>query len=164
MKYLSVCSGIEAASVAWEPLGWDPVAFSEIEPFPSAVLAERFPDIPNLGDMTKYHEWNIPAIDLMVGGTPCQAFSVAGKRGSLGDDRGTSASLSAAWLTTLPLNGSCGKMSPESYLRRIMRLDASWALFAELTPPSSLQGEGGSTPIAVWFLPKTTREGMPVLM
>ncbi len=88
MKYLSVCSGIEAASVAWEPLGWDPVAFSEIEPFPSAVLAERFPDIPNLGDMTKHEQWNIPAIDLLVGGTPCQAFSVAGKRGSLGDDRG----------------------------------------------------------------------------
>lgn len=88
MKYLSVCSGIEAASVAWEPLGWAPVAFSEIEPFPSAVLAERFPDIPNLGDMTKYHEWNIPAINLLVGGTPCQAFSVAGKRGSLADDRG----------------------------------------------------------------------------
>ena len=88
MKYLSVCSGIEAASVAWEPLGWEPAAFSEIEPFPSAVLAERFPDVPNLGDMTKYHEWNIPAIDLLVGGTPCQAFSVAGKRGSLADDRG----------------------------------------------------------------------------
>lgn len=80
MKYLSVCSGIEAASVAWDSLGWEPVAFSEIEPFPSAVLAERFLDVPNLGDMTKYHEWNIPAIDLMVGGTPCQAFSVAGKR------------------------------------------------------------------------------------
>lgn len=88
MKYLSVCSGVEAASVAWEPLDWEPVAFSEIEPFPSAVLAERFPDVPNLGDMTKYEEWNIPAIDLLVGGTPCQAFSVAGKRGSLEDDRG----------------------------------------------------------------------------
>ncbi|XBD75726.1 DNA cytosine methyltransferase [Akkermansia massiliensis] len=88
MKYLSVCSGIEAASVAWESLGWEPVAFSEIEPFPSAVLAERFPDVPNLGDMTRYEEWNIPAIDLMVGGTPCQAFSTAGKRGSLADDRG----------------------------------------------------------------------------
>lgn len=88
MKYLSVCSGIEAASVAWEPLGWDPVVFSEIEPFPSAVIAERFPDVPNLGDMTQYENWNIPAIDLLVGGTPCQAFSVAGKRGSLGDDRG----------------------------------------------------------------------------
>ena len=64
MKYLSVCSGIEAASVAWESLGWEPVAFSEIEPFPSAVLAERFPDVPNLGDMTRYHEWNIPAMNL----------------------------------------------------------------------------------------------------
>lgn len=88
MKYFSVCSGIEAASVAWESLGWEPVAFSEIEPFPSAVLAERFPDVPNLGDMTRYHEWNIPAINLLVGETPCQAFSVAGKRGSLADDRG----------------------------------------------------------------------------
>ena len=88
MKYLSVCSGIEAASVAWESLGWEPVAFSEIEPFPSAVLPERFPDVPNLGDMTRYEQWNIPAINLLVGGTPCQAFSVAGKRGSLADDRG----------------------------------------------------------------------------
>lgn len=88
MKYLSVCSGIEAASVAWESLGWEPVAFSEIEPFPSAVLAERIPDVPNLGDMTRYEQWNIPAINLLVGGTPCQAFSVAGKRGSLADDRG----------------------------------------------------------------------------
>lgn len=88
MKYLSVCSGIEAASVAWSSLGWDPVAFSEIEPFPSAVLAERFPDIPNLGDMTNYEEWNLPTIDLLVGGTPCQSFSVAGQRKSLGDDRG----------------------------------------------------------------------------
>lgn len=88
MKYLSVCSGIEAASVAWESLGWEPVAFSEIEPFLSAVLAERFPDVPNLGDMTRYEQWNIPAINLLVGGTPCQAFSVAGKRGSLADDRG----------------------------------------------------------------------------
>lgn len=88
MKYLSVCSGIEAASVAWDSLGWEPVAFSEIEPFPSAVLAERFPDVPNLGDMTQYEQWNIPAIDVLVGGTPCQAFSVAGKRGSLADDRG----------------------------------------------------------------------------
>lgn len=88
VKYLSVCSGIEAASVAWAPLGWQPVAFSEIEPFPSAVLAERFPGVPNLGDMTQYENWNIPPIDLLVGGTPCQAFSVAGKRGSLSDDRG----------------------------------------------------------------------------
>ena len=63
----------------------------------------------------------------------------------------TSASPSAAWQTTSPPGGCCGKTSPESYLRRIMRLDASWQLFAELTPPSSLQGEDGSTPIAVWW-------------
>ena len=90
MKYLSVCSGIEAASVAWEPLGWEPVAFSEIEPFPASVLKHRWPKTPNLGDMTKYEQWNIPsgAVDLMVGGTPCQSFSVAGLRHGLNDPRG----------------------------------------------------------------------------
>ena len=90
MRYLSVCSGIEAASVAWETLGWSPVAFSEIEPFPSCVLATRFPGVPNLGDMTKFREWDIErgAVDLIVGGTPCQAFSVAGLRKGLEDPRG----------------------------------------------------------------------------
>ena len=57
MKYLSVCSGVEAATVAWHQMGWSPVAFSEIEPFPSAVLAHHYPNVPNLGDMTKYKEW-----------------------------------------------------------------------------------------------------------
>jgi len=90
VKYLSVCSGIEAATVAWHGLGWEPVAFSEIEPFPCQLLAERFPTVPNLGDMTKYREWQIErgAIDLLVGGTPCQAFSVAGLRKGLEDPRG----------------------------------------------------------------------------
>ena len=88
MRYLSVCSGIEAASVAWEKLGWTPVAFSEIEPFPAAVLKHRWPEVPNLGDMTKYEEWKLGSIDLLVGGTPCQAFSVAGVRGGLDDPRG----------------------------------------------------------------------------
>jgi len=89
VKYLSVCSGVEAASVAWHDLGWQPVAFSEIEPFPSAVLAHRFPNVPNLGDMTKYKEWNLnESIDLLVGGTPCQSFSVAGLRKGLEDPRG----------------------------------------------------------------------------
>ena len=59
MKYLSVCSGIEAATVAWHPLGWEPVGFSEIEPFPSAVLAHHYPHVPNFGDMTKFKEWKI---------------------------------------------------------------------------------------------------------
>lgn len=89
LRYLSVCSGIEAASVAWEPLGWQPVGFSEIETFPSAVLAHHWPDVPNLGDMTKHHEWpNTLRPDLIVGGTPCQAFSVAGLRKGLEDPRG----------------------------------------------------------------------------
>jgi DNA (cytosine-5)-methyltransferase 1 len=88
MRYLSVCSGIEAASVAWHDLGWSPVAFSEIEAFPSAVLRTHYPDVPNWGDMTKFQEWPDAAIDLVVGGTPCQSFSVAGLRKGLADPRG----------------------------------------------------------------------------
>lgn len=88
MRFLSVCSGIEAASVAWNPLGWNAVAFSEIEPFPCAVLAHHYPDTPNWGDMTKYKEWPDVAIDLLCGGTPCQSFSVAGLRKGLDDPRG----------------------------------------------------------------------------
>jgi DNA (cytosine-5)-methyltransferase 1 len=120
MRYLSVCSGIEAASVAWHPLGWEAAALAEIEAFPSAVLSARWPDTPNLGDMTKFYEWpercgciapklgsprsiNLGditlrihvctkcggiAIDLLVGGTPCQSFSVAGLRKGLADPRG----------------------------------------------------------------------------
>lgn len=88
MKYLSVCSGIEAATTAWHPMGWKPIAFSEIEKFPSAVLAHHYPDVPNLGDMTKYQEWPNESIDLLVGGTPCQSFSVAGLRKGLDDPRG----------------------------------------------------------------------------
>jgi len=91
LRYLSVCSGIEAATVAWHPLGWQPVAFSEIEPFPSAVLAHHYPNVPNLGDMTRFEEWPAELLadaDILVGGSPCQAFSVAGKRESLADARG----------------------------------------------------------------------------
>ncbi len=88
MKFLSVCSGIEAASAAWSPLGWKAVAFSEIEPFPCAVLAHHYPDTPNWGDMTKYKEWPDVPIDLLCGGTPCQSFSVAGLRKGLDDPRG----------------------------------------------------------------------------
>lgn len=89
MNYLSVCSGIEAASVAWEPLGFKPVAFSEIDKFASSVLAHRFPDVPNLGDMTGYENWNFSTnVDVLVGGTPCQSFSKAGFRAGLQDARG----------------------------------------------------------------------------
>ena len=88
MRYLSVCSGIEAASVAWHPLGWSPHAFAEIEAFPSAVLAHHYPDVRNYGDMTKFKEWPDADVDVLVGGTPCQSFSVAGLRKGLADPRG----------------------------------------------------------------------------
>jgi len=89
MKYVSICSGIEAATVAWHPLGWKPVAFSEIEPFPCAVLKHHYPDVPNLGDMTRCDEWGIEnGVDVVVGGTPCQSFSLAGNRGGMDDPRG----------------------------------------------------------------------------
>jgi DNA (cytosine-5)-methyltransferase 1 len=88
MRYLSVCSGIEAASVAWHPLGWQAAAFAEIEDFPSAVLAHRFPNVPNWGDITRFREWPDAKIDVLVGGTPCQSFSVAGLRSGLADPRG----------------------------------------------------------------------------
>ncbi len=92
MKYGSVCSGIEAASKAWEPLGWKPAWFSEIEAFPSAVLAHHWPKVTNLGDMTKIADavraGEVEAPDVLVGGTPCQAFSIAGLREGLSDDRG----------------------------------------------------------------------------
>lgn len=90
--YGSICSGIEAATVAWEPLGWKAAWFSEIEAFPSAVLAERWPEVVNLGDMTKIaaavRAGKVQAPDVMVGGTPCQAFSIAGLRYGLADARG----------------------------------------------------------------------------
>ena len=89
MKYGSVCSGVEAATVAWHPLGWEPQWFSEIEKFPSAVLAHHYPDVPNFGDMTAFKGWpDDRTIDLLVGGTPCQSFSVAGLRKGLDDPRG----------------------------------------------------------------------------
>ena len=106
MRYASVCSGVEAASLAWMPIGWNAAWFSEIEPFPRAVLKYRFPDVPNLGDMTKIKVENMEngdqkftgadgtvvvvpgGVDLLVGGTPCQSFSVAGKREGMGGASG----------------------------------------------------------------------------
>jgi DNA (cytosine-5)-methyltransferase 1 len=88
MQFLSVCAGIEAASVAWSPLGWAPLAFSEIDKFPCAVLAHHYPETPNWGDLTTWQEWPDATLDLLVGGTPCQSFSVAGLRQGLADPRG----------------------------------------------------------------------------
>lgn len=88
IRYLSLFSGVEAATLAWKPLGWKPVAFAEFDAFPSAVLAHHYSEVPNLGDVTKiegsrYRE----AVDLIVGGSPCQGFSVAGKQLGLNDER-----------------------------------------------------------------------------
>jgi DNA (cytosine-5)-methyltransferase 1 len=88
MRYGSVCSGIEAASVAWHPLGWRASFLSEIEPFPRAVLSHHYPEVPLHGDFTTIRAGEYGAIDLLVGGTPCQSFSVAGLRGGLDDERG----------------------------------------------------------------------------
>lgn len=120
-RYVSIFSGIEAATLAWEPLGWEPVAFSEIEPFPCAVLAERWPDVPNLGDITKI-DWKEEidgAIDLVVGGSPCQSFSVAGKREGL--------------------KGASGLMF--EYIRCVQELRPRWFLWENV--PGALTSEDG---------------------
>jgi len=91
MRYGSVCSGVEAASLAWKPLGWQPQWFAEVDKFPSAVLAHHWPTIPNLGDITCddfIEQARRRPIDVLVGGTPCQSFSVAGLRKGMDDDRG----------------------------------------------------------------------------
>ena len=140
MRYLSLCSGIEAASVAWHHLGWTPVAFSEIEPFPSAVLAHRFPTVPNFGDMTKHEQWPIErgSVDLLVGGTPCQSFSVAGLRQGLADPRGNlmltylaiAARLRPRWLVWENVPGvlsSNGGRDFGTFLRALGELGYGWA-------------------------------------
>ncbi len=88
MRYLSVCSGIEAASVAWQPRGWEALAFSEIDKAASRLLAHKYPNTPNWGDMSNFKEWPDATVDVLCGGTPCQSFSVAGLRKGLADPRG----------------------------------------------------------------------------
>ncbi len=120
MRYLSVCSGIEAATVAWHPLGWTPAAFSEIEAFPRAVLAHHYPTVPCHGDFTTIGADEYGAIDLLVGGTPCQSFSVAGLRGGLDDNRGNLAL---------------------EFLRLADRLRARWVVWENV--PGVLSSAGG---------------------
>ena len=140
MKYLSVCSGIEAATTAWHPLGWEPVGFSEIEPFPSQVLAHHYPTVKNYGDMTQHEAWDIKpgSIDLLVGGTPCQSFSVAGLRQGLKDPRGNlsltylaiAARLRPRWIVWENVPGvlsSSGGRDLASFLGALGNLGYGWA-------------------------------------
>ena len=120
MRYVSVFSGVEAATLAWHQLGWEPVAFSEIDPFPSAVLAERFPNVPNLGDITQIDWSEIGSVDLVVGGSPCQSFSVAGKREGLA--------------------GASGLMF--EYIRCVRELRPRWFVWENV--PGALSSEDGA--------------------
>jgi len=127
MRFLSVCSGMEAASIAFEPLGWKAVGFSEIDSFAAAVLATRFPNTPNYGDLTQHTDptkWPISAgdVDLIIGGPPCQAFSVAGLRRGLADPRGN---------LTL------------TYLSLVDRLRPEWVVYENV--PGLLSVDGGRT-------------------
>lgn len=120
MKYVSLFSGIEAATVAWEPLGWKPVCFAEFDEFPSAVLAERYPEVPNVGDVTKMN-WKKyrNKVDLVVGGSPCQSFSIAGKREGL--------------------QGESGLMF--EYIRAVREIRPRWFLWENV--PGALSSENG---------------------
>lgn len=120
VRYLSLFSGIEAASVAWEPLGWEPVCFAELDEFPSAVLAERYPEVPNVGDVTKMN-WkkHRNKVGLVVGGSPCQSFSIAGKREGL--------------------QGESGLMF--EYIRAVREIRPRWFLWENV--PGALSSENG---------------------
>ena len=140
MKYLSICSGIEAATVAWHHMGWSPVGFAEIEKFPAQLLAHHYPDTPNFGDLTKHESWNIESgtVDLLVGGTPCQAFSVAGLRRGMDDERGQltlefvrlAARLRPRWIVWENVPGvlsSAGGRDFGSFLGALGELGYGWA-------------------------------------
>ena len=118
--YVSTFSGIEAATVAWAPLGWVPVCFSEIDPFPSAVLEERFPSVPNLGDITRI-DWSDLSgfVDVVVGGSPCQSFSIAGNREGLSGESGL------MW----------------EYVRAVQEIRPEWLVWENV--PGALSSSGG---------------------
>ena len=120
MRYGSICSGIEAASVAWAPLGWHAAFLSEIEAFPRAVLKHHYPATPLRGDFTEVNAGDHEAIDVLVGGTPCQSFSVAGLRRGLADERGNLAL---------------------EYLRLADRLRPKWLVWENV--PGVLSSNGG---------------------
>ena len=160
LSFGSVCSGIEAASVAFQPLGWSPAWFSEIDSFPSELLKQRFPNVKNLGDMTalpqRIRTGEIKAPDLLCGGTPCQAFSVAGKRQSLADNRGNltlifceiaNAIEDVRRQDNLPPQSSFGKTSPESSELKTTPSAASWVDYVERTFPLKYRTANGQAQV-----------------
>lgn len=132
MKYISIFSGIEAATVAWQPLGWKPIAFSEIDPFPSTVLQHHYPNVPNLGDITKI-DWRpyVGTADIVVGGSPCQSFSVAGKREGLAGASGLMfeyiravRDLRPRWFVWENVPGALSSEQGEAYRQLLSEMDA----------------------------------------
>lgn len=113
MNYISLFSGIEAASCAWGDLNLSPVLFSEIDPYPASVLQYHYPSVPNVGDITKvdWSEYN-GKIDLIVGGGPCQSFSYAGKREGLNGESRLMFEYIIELFKRYVQNGSFGKTSP----------------------------------------------------
>jgi len=141
MRYISMFSGIEAASVALEPLGCEPVCFSELPGFASEVLARRFPRVPNVGDMTAV-DWRQyrRLADIVVGGPPCQAFSIAGMRGGLSDDRGN---LSLQFVKAVHAIRPDYRKRPwlAQYAGQCVRLFLGWACRRRRSPPSVRHAE-----------------------
>ena len=143
MRFLSVCSGIEAASVAWEPLGFKAIGFSEIETFPCSVLAHRFPDVRNFGDMTRFEEWDInETIDILAGGTPCQDVSQGGLGKGWNADRSGLAwsfisiaeKFHPKWIVWENVKGALRGKHREGFMRFARRFDDlgycfSWRVF-----------------------------------
>src|SRR5471032_2655886 len=171
ITYGSVCSGIESATQAWHPLGMRAAWFAEIEPFPSAVLAHHYPNVPNHGDMTKLAALvlagKIPAPDVLIGGTPCQAFSVAGMREGLTDPRGA-LTIKYVELADAVDYVRAGQRKPASVIvwenvpgvlsDKGNALDAFLARLLGKTASCSLQGSGGRT-LVVCMDPKEQSHG-----
>ena len=170
ITYGSICSGIEAATTAWHPLGMCATWYSEIDPFPSAILAQHYPNTPNLGDMTKLSvellRGKITAPEVLVGGTPCQAFSVAGMREGLTD---AADSPSNTWslqmqltmfepIEAIPHQSSSGKMFPASCPIKATPSDAFLVRLLGKTASCSLQGSAGKT-LVVCMAPKEQSHG-----
>ena len=172
IRFGSVCSGIEAASVAWHPLGWRAAWFAEIEPFPSAVLAHHYPDVPNLRDMSalpaRVLAGEVEAPELLCGGTPCQAFSVAGLRRSLDDARGN---LSLTFCEQLTLSAFSeanpppsffGKTSQEFSVPATTLSGAFWEALPAKSCRFNRQGENGRTRV-VCMAPREQSRGGPLM-